>query len=273
MALSREENTMLDQKVAVVTGAGHPRGIGFAIARKLAADGARVVLSDLASTADELEKCAAELRQAGSDARTCTMDVSDAAEVRETLDRVAAEMRGLDILVNNAGIGGGSSQLLEVEPADFSRTMNVNLLGAFHCCQVAVPHMLVAGEGAIVNIASLCGLGAIPEIPIAYTSSKFAVVGFTKAVALEFADRNIRCNAVCPGAINTAMRDTLFQRMAEEHGISVDEARQMEDETIGMARGGEPEEIADCVAYLAGPSASYVTGTAIPVAGGMVPGL
>ena len=151
--------------------------------------------------------------------------------------------------------------------------MNVNLLGAFHCCQVAVPHMLVAGEGAIVNIASLCGLGAIPEIPIAYTSSKFAVVGFTKAVALEFADRNIRCNAVCPGAINTAMRDTLFQRMAEEHGISVDEARQMEDETIGMARGGEPEEIADCVAYLAGPSASYVTGTAIPVAGGMVPGL
>ena len=124
MALSGEENTMLDQRVAVVTGAGHPQGIGFAIARKLAADGACVVLSDLASMADELEKCAAELRQAGLDARTCTMDVSDAADVRETLDRVAAEMSGLDILVNNAGIGGGSSQLLGVEPADFSRTMN-----------------------------------------------------------------------------------------------------------------------------------------------------
>ena len=264
---------MLEQKVAVVTGAGHPRGIGFAIARKLAANGARVTLSDLASVADSLEQGVSELRGSGADAQAYQMDVSDSLNVRETLDRIASDLGGLDILVNNAGIGGGGSQLLDIHPSDFAKTLDVNLLGAFHCCQSAVPHMLAAGEGSIINIASLCGLGAIPEIPIAYTSSKFALIGLTKAVALEFADRNVRCNAVCPGAINTAMRDSLFERMSKEQGITVDDARRLEDATIAMGRGGEPDEIADCVNYLASPAATYVTGTTIPVAGGMVPGL
>lgn len=264
---------MLENKVAVVTGAGHPRGIGYAVCCKLAEYGASVYLTDIPAASEGLERGVETLRAQGCDADYRLMDVTDAEGVRMIVDEVADLRGGLDILVNNAGIGGGGSRLLDIRPEDFEKTLQVNLMGAFHCCRAVVPHMMASGGGSIINVASLCGLGAIPEIPLPYTSSKFAVIGLTKALALDLAEDNIRCNAVCPGAVNTSMRDQLFERVAEEQQISKDEARRLEDETIAMGRGGEPEEIADCVAYLAGDGAAYVTGTAIPVAGGMVPGL
>ncbi|MGI9295952.1 MAG: SDR family NAD(P)-dependent oxidoreductase, partial [Pseudomonadales bacterium] len=128
-------------------------------------------------------------------------------------------------------------------------------------------------SGVIVNIASLCGLGAIVDIPASYTASKFAAVGLTKAISLAYADKGIRCNAVCPGVVNTQMRDQLLERLAEHYDVSIEEAERMENETIAMKRGAEPEEVADAVAYLAGPCAKYVTGVALPVAGGMAAGL
>jgi NAD(P)-dependent dehydrogenase (short-subunit alcohol dehydrogenase family) len=142
-----------------------------------------------------------------------------------------------------------------------------------NCCRAVLPHMQDNRRGAIINIASLCGLGAIPEIPVSYTASKFAVIGFTKAIALEYAPFGIRVNAVCPGAINTDMRTQLFDRIAEEQGISPSEAQAAEDATIAMGRGGEAAEVARAVAFLASENATYITGTAIPVAGGMAPGL
>ena len=115
-------------------------------------------------------------------------------------------------------------------------------------------HQCVKGQGAIINIASLCGLGAIPEIPVSYTASKFAVVGLTKGIALEYAGKGIRCNAICPGAINTDMRTHLFERVAEEQNISTEEARAAEDAMIAMGRGGEPSEVARAVVFLADKS-------------------
>ena len=133
--------------------------------------------------------------------------------------------------------------------------------------------MLVQNGGAIVNIASLCGLGAIEEIPAPYTASKFAAIGLTKAIALQYAEQNIRCNAVCPGVVNTQMRDQLLERMAEDHNITVVEAEQLENNSIAMKRGAEPEEVASVVAFLTSPAAQYITGVAVPVAGGLAAGL
>ena len=267
------ELDLMKGKVAIVTGAGHPMGIGCAIAKKLASLGVAVVLTDITSCEASLRASREVLEAKGATAMDLIMDITRPAEVKRVVTTVVERLGGIDILVNNAGIGGGSSQLLDIKPEAFEKTLEVNLMGTFHCCQAVVPQMLKAGGGAIVNVASLCGLGAIPEIPMPYTASKFAVVGLTKALALEFADRNIRCNAVCPGAVNTFMRDQLFERIAGEQGITVEEARNLEDETIALGRGGEPEEIAATVAYLAGAGASYITGVALPVAGGMAPGL
>lgn len=264
---------LLEGKIAIITGAGHPKGIGCAIAKKLASRGAVVVITDIAASEATLRASREALEQEGATAMELVMDVTQPEVIQKTVRKVIERFGQIDILVNNAGVGGGSSQLLDIELADFERTLQVNLMGAFNCCQAVVPMMLTGGGGAVVNIASLCGLGAIPEIPMPYTASKFAVVGLTKALALEFADRNIRFNAVCPGAVNTFMRDQLFERIASEQDISTEEARRLEDQTIALGRGGEPEEIADCVTYLVSKDASYLTGVALPVAGGMAPGL
>ena len=269
---------MLKDKVAIVTGAGHPKGIGRAIAAKLAGEGATVVLTDIEAARDGLQAGCDALRADGVRALNFVMDVTDSDQVELVLDTVAEQLGRIDILVNNAGKGGGSSELLETQKQDFQRALDVNLIGTFNCCQAVVPYLLRNAvdnlqRGAVVNIASLCGLGAIADIPIAYTASKFAVVGLTKAMAVEYADKGIRFNAVCPGAVNTAMREQLFARLAQEQGISPQQAQDREDATIAQGRGAEPSEIAASVAYLAGPSASYVTGLAMPVAGGMAAGL
>ncbi|MBT3425375.1 MAG: SDR family oxidoreductase [Gammaproteobacteria bacterium] len=269
---------MLTDKVAIITGAGHPMGIGRAIAARLAGEGALVVLTDIEAARDGLLEGCQTLQADGVRARHFVMDVTVPDQVSSVLKSVAKQLGRIDILVNNAGIGGGSSQLLEIQREDFQRTLDVNLMGTFNCCQKVIPYLLSNPadnnqRGSVVNIASLCGLGAIADIPIAYTASKFAVVGLTKAMALEYADKGIRFNAVCPGAVNTSMREQLFTRIAEEQGISPQQAQALEDETIALGRGAEPAEIAASVAYLAGPSASYVTGLAMPVAGGMAAGL
>lgn len=260
-------------KTAIVTGAGQTKGIGRAIALKLAEQGANLVITDLPTATVGLNELKDELEALGVWGLAIAVDVTRPQQVADCMAQTLERFGSIDILVNNAGIGGGSSNFLELSANDFERAYQINLLGAVHCSQAAIPAMCEQGGGAIINTASLCGLGAIPSIPVSYTASKFALVGLTKAIALEFAENNIRCNAVCPGAINTQMRDRLFERIAEEEGISPDQARQNEDATIAIGRGAEPEEVADAVAYLAGPAASYITGVALPVAGGMAPGV
>jgi len=241
-------------KVAIVTGAAHPRGIGAAIAKQLRSNGVIVVTTDL-SDAD------------------MDVDVTDPAQIDRCVESVIAEHGRIDILVNNAGVGVGSANFLEQKAEDLDLTFAVNVKGMVRFSQSVIPQMQSQGSGIIVNIASLSGLRAIPAIPPAYTASKFAVVGLTKAMALEFGSENIRVNAVCPGSVDTQMRSNVMELLAKEEGISVEEAEAAENATIALGRPSSPDEIAAVVAFMCSDDAQYLSGAAIPVDGGMTGGL
>jgi len=240
----------MNGKVAIVTGAGHARGIGAAIAARLSDDGATVITTDI---------------QGGDE----HVDVTDSDRIDDCVAKVIEQHGKIDILVNNAGVGVGSASFLEQSARDFDLSFNVNVRGTMLFSQAVIPHMQKAGGGVIVNVASLCGLKAIPAMPPVYTSSKFAAVGMTKAIAQEFGPDNIRCNAVCPGSVDTQMRANAIELLAQEEGISVAEAEQAENDSIRLGRPAQPAEVASLVAYLCSPAAAYLTGAAIPVDGGM----
>lgn len=246
-------DTRASQKVAIVTGAGHATGIGAASAEALRNQGYTVITFDLQ----------------GADR---SVDVTDPQQVAEAIRTVAADFGQLDALVNNAGVGVGSAHFLEQTSGDLDLTLAVNVKGLVHCCQAAIPHMLQTGGGAIVNVASLCGLRALPAIPHAYTASKFAVVGLTKSMALEFGPNHIRVNAVCPGSVDTQMRAKAIALLAEQEGISLQDAEALENATISLGRAATPSEVATLVAFLCSAEAAQITGAAIPVDGGMTGG-
>ena len=152
-------------------------------------------------------------------------------------------------------------------------TFGVNVKGMMRFSQSVIPHMQTAGVGSIVNIASLCGLRNIPPTPPCYTASKFAVIGMTKAIAQEFGASNIRCNAICPGSVATQMQQQVVALLAEEHNISAEEAEALELNAIPMGRAAHADDIADVAVFLASNLSRYMTGVALPVAGGMSPGL
>ncbi len=251
---------LLKEKVAIVTGAAHPKGIGRAIAEALAREGATVVITDLAG-AEGLEEV-----------NGIPCDVTDPIQVDAAIKRVMDEHGQLDILVNNAGVGVGSGDFLELTEKDWSLSLNVNVCGVANMCQAAIPHMQEGG-GAVINVASLAGLGAMESIPACYTASKFAAVGLTKALSLQFAGDGIRVNAICPGSVITQMHEQSLALIAEEHGVTLEEAQAIEDSHIPLGRSADPAEIASAAVFLASDLSSYVTGTAMPVAGGMAPGL
>ena len=246
-------DTRAAQKVAIVTGAGHATGIGAASAEALRNQGYTVITFDLQ----------------GADR---SVDVTDPQQVAEAIQAVATDFGQLDALVNNAGVGVGSANFLEQTSGDLDLTLAVNVKGLVHCCQAAIPHMLQTGGGAIVNVASLCGLRALPAIPHAYTASKFAVVGLTKSMALEFGPNHIRVNAVCPGSVDTQMRAKAIALLAEQEGISLEDAEALENATISLGRAATPSEVATLVAFLCSAEAAQITGAAIPVDGGMTGG-
>ena len=246
-------DTRESSKVAIVTGAGHPDGIGAASAEALRDQGYEVITFDLE----------------GADH---AVDVTDAQQVAKAIQAVAADFGHLDALVNNAGVGVGSANLLEQTSEDLDLTLAVNVKGLVNCCQASIPHMLQIGGGAIVNVASLCGLKALPAIPHAYTASKFAVVGLTKSMALEFGSNHIRINAVCPGSVDTQMRSKAISLLAEQEGISLEDAEALETSSISLGRAATPSEVAAVVAFLCSENAAQITGAAIPVDGGMTGG-
>lgn len=270
---------LLEGKTAIITGAGHPLGIGAAIARKLAGAGANIVVTDVPSpdTPDtplaQLEERVTEIAVSGGKAVAVNVDVTDEAQIRHCVEQALEAFGSLDILVNNAGVSAGANKFMELSIAHLDLSYNVNLKGVALFSQAAIPHLLKSDAGAIVNVASLCGLGAIETIPVNYTATKFGVVGLTKGIAQEFADQGLRVNAVCPGVVDTQMRRNAIARIAELHDVSAEEAERLEDDSIAMKRAASADEIADAVLYLASPSASYITGVALPVAGGLPPGL
>lgn len=251
---------LLQGKVAIVTGAAHQQGIGRAIAEAFQREGAIVVITDLAGAEGLLDV----------DGIGC--DVSDREQVHAMVARVIEQHGQLDIVVNNAGVGLGSGDFLELTERDWDISFAVNVRGVANVCQAAIPHMRARG-GAIINLASLAGLGAMESIPACYTASKFAAVGLSKQIASQFAADNIRCNALCPGSVVTRMHAQSMALLAEQHGVSVEEAQAIEESQIPLGRSAQPAEIADAALYLASDLSRYVTGTALPVAGGMAAGL
>ena len=263
----------LDGKVAIVTGVTKPKGAGKAIAQQLAEQGASVAITGRQKSLPGAEAIAADFRSAGYKAIAVVADSTDTEQIGAAVDTVVAEFGGLDILVNNAGIGFGSPVLADNEDKHWDANWSVNVKGAVAFVLAVWPHMVERGGGSIVNIASLAGLGANSGMPYPYTASKFALVGVTKQMALEGGGSGIRANVVCPGAINTDMLQQAYAAIAEAEGVSLTEAAALENASIPLGRPSEPSEIADAVAWLAGPHSSYVTGVALPVAGGMSPGI
>jgi NAD(P)-dependent dehydrogenase (short-subunit alcohol dehydrogenase family) len=264
--------TELSSKTALVTGAGRERGIGRAIAVALVERGANVVMTDLAGT-ETLQSVRSQFGSNASKVSFFDADVTCLADGEAAVSHAVTEFGGLDILVNNAGVGRGSPDFLELTEEDWNMSLNVNLRGVVNFCQAAVPELRKSDAAAIINVASLSGLKAIPLIPACYTASKFAVVGLTKQLALQLAPEHIRVNAICPGSVRTDMMQTVMEDIAAAEGISVEDAEAHEAATIALGRAAEPSEIGQVAAYLAGPSGSYVTGEALAVSGGMFNGL
>lgn len=250
----------LDGKVAIVTGAG--RGIGQQIARKLAECGAKVAVVDL--KAEWCEETVAIVKAAGSEAMALGCNVAVSAEVDACVKAVVAQFGTVDIMVNNAGITK-DGLLMRMSDEDWDAVLDVNLKGTFLFTRaVARPMMKNKSPdgtqlgGAIVNIASVVGImGNAGQAN--YTASKGGVIALTKTTAKELGSRNVRCNAVAPGFIQSKMTDVLS-----------DDVKKAYMDTIPLKRFGTAEDIAKCVAFLAGPDASYITGQIISVNGGMI---
>jgi len=242
-----------DGKTAIVTGAA--RGIGLAIARQLAEGGAIVVLVDVLEEA--LQAAAADLPGA-KQVLTYKVDVTDEAAVEKMIEEVAEKTGRIDILVNNAGITR-DDLLLRMDAQQWDLVMAVNLKGTFLATKHACRYMVRQKAGRIVNLASVSGLVGNPG-QANYSASKAGVVGFTRTVARELARKNVCCNAVAPGFIDTDMTQVLPEK-----------AKEMALAAIPMQRMGTAAEVARAVCWLASDEASYVTGHVLPVDGGMAP--
>jgi 3-oxoacyl-[acyl-carrier protein] reductase len=236
-------------QVALVTGAA--QGIGLAIARTLAGCGAAVVLADV-----DAEKAQAAAKTVTGRALGLAMNVAQGAEVTAGIDRVMTEFGRLDILVNNAGITR-DGLLIRMKEEDWDRVIEVNLKGTFSCTKAALGIMIKQRRGRIISIASIVAvMGNSGQAN--YAASKAAIIGFTKSVAREYANRGVTANAVAPGFIATAMTERL-----------PDDVQARLREQIPLGRLGVPEDVAQAVAFLASDAAAYITGQVLHVNGGM----
>lgn len=244
-----------ENRVALVTGAA--AGIGRSTALAFAEQGAAVVVADIDTSGTEA--VAEEIRAAGGRAVAVRCDVTRDDEVKAMVALALSEYGRLDFAFNNAGIEIEHSKLADGDESEFDKIMDVNVKGVWRCMKHEIPAMLEQGEGAIVNTASIAGLGAAPKMSI-YSASKHAVIGLTKSAAVEYAKKGIRVNAVCPAVIDTAM----FRRAAETDPRKAEYAAAMHP----VGRLGKPEEIAGAVLYLCSPEAGFTTGVALPLDGG-----
>ena len=259
----------LDGKVAIVTGASAPRGIGRATARRLVDLGARVVVVDLEPTLPALQQLAESL---GGRAIPLAVDITQRDQIDACIERTRAAYGAIDILVNNAGTTIGARPFLEITASDWEASFRVNLMGAAAFCQAVIPVMVAGGGGAIVNVGSTASLGAEAGFG-AYTATKHGLIGLTKTIAAEFGPDGIRCNAVCPGFVMTDMHAAANQRIARSEGLDPAQVAERRYGTVALRRAASPGEVAEAIVHLASPAASYITGVALPVAGGGTVGL
>lgn len=251
-------NGSLTGKVALVTGAG--TGIGAAIARALAGDGATVAITDIDLAA--AQRVSAELPGASA----FQLDVVDAASSRSTVAAVEASLGPLDILCNNAGVST-MRPLWELSERDWDFNMNVNAKGVFLVTQAALPGMMARRSGCIVNTASMAGKRAAPFLTH-YAASKWACIGLTKSSAVELGPYGIRVNCVCPGFVATSMQERELEWEASLRGKSVEGVIDDYLRLTPLGRMETPEDVAKVVLYLCQPGSEFITGAAIDVTGG-----
>ena len=252
----------LEGIVALVTGAGS--GIGRETASRYGTEGALVVAADLKG--DTAAETAAALEAAGRRATSLQMDVTDAASVKAGVDAVVEQHGGVDVIINNAGITiVGAAH--DMEEDDWDRELAINLKSIYLVSRAAWPHLKQRGGGAILSTASIAGLWAIPA-DAAYCASKAGVIMLTKCMALDGARDRIRAACVCPGYIDTPMIQGYFDDQPDPV-----EARRFATGIHPLGRLGNPEDIAEAFVYLGSPQASWVTGTALVVDGGLTSGI
>ncbi|UCG96797.1 MAG: 3-oxoacyl-ACP reductase FabG [Burkholderiales bacterium] len=239
-------------KVSIITGGA--QGIGLATARKFAAEGAIVAVADVKR--EQVEQAVRELRGGGATAEGFVVDVTKREQIDAMVRQLKARFGRIDVLVNNAGITL-DARLQKMTDAQFDAVIAVNLKGTYNCAQAVVETMVEQGSGVILNASSVVGIyGNYGQSN--YAASKFGVIGLAKTWARELGSKGIRCNAVCPGFIATAILKTIPDKVMAQL-----------TERVPMKRLGRPEEVADVYAYLASDEASYINGAVIEVAGGL----
>ncbi|MFO7310493.1 MAG: 3-oxoacyl-[acyl-carrier-protein] reductase [Bacillota bacterium] len=242
-------------RTALVTGS--TRGIGLAIARRLAAEGAAVAVNGRSQ--EQAEAVAAELRAQGAQAYGFGADLTDGEQAEALVEKVIERFGQLDILVNNAG-ATRDTLFVRMKPEDWQYVLDVNLKSVMHCTRAAVRHMIRRRYGRIINISSVVALTGNPG-QTNYTAAKAAVIGFSRSLARELAGRNITVNVVAPGYIRTDMTAQLSQELQQKY-----------IEQIPMGRVGDPEDVAYAVAFLASDESKYITGHTLVVDGGLTMG-
>ena len=243
----------VDGETAVVTGAA--QGIGEAIAWKLGAEGAAVIIAD--RQAEKAEGVADDLREEGVEALAVDCDVTDRGDTEHMADRAEEEFGGVDILVNNAGVGSAGS-FEDLEPDAWDLVLDVNLTGPYNCSRAVVPGMIERGHGRVINISSMAGRNISYHGAANYTASKWGLIGLTKHMAWDVGEHGITVNAVCPGATETDLT---------REGTT--EAERAETaEKIPVGRWADPEDQAEAVLYFASDAGAFTTGTVLEVDGG-----
>jgi len=277
---TKNENDMklLSGKVALVTGASAPNGIGRAVAHRLADNGASVIVTDIEGEVKVedtqynkttlLESLVQELRDKQSSSMCLNLDVTSSEEIDNCVSAVLNEYERIDILVNNAGTTVGADNFLSTTSDQWKASFHVNILGPMMLSKAVIPHMQKNGGGRIINIGSTGSLGAEAGFG-AYTTMKHGLAGMSKTIAAEFGADGILCNTVCPGYINTDMHQAANQRLAGEHGVSLEEMKKRRYAKVALRDAGTPEDVADTVVYLSGPHSAYITGINLPVSGGV----
>lgn len=270
-------------KTAVITGSGRQKGLGQAIAERLAAEGANIVVTDIGKPRDEattaqhtgstsdMEEVARALRRHGVNVSTFAADVRDREEMRSLAKHAVDEHGSLDIWVNNAGIGYIMSPLLDVTEADWRAVIDVNLTGCFWGLQAAADIMMKSGvKGRIINIASQAAKSGFPFAQ-AYCASKHGLVGLTRSASMELGDHGITVNNVCPNHVTTGLGAWQNEFTSKELGLTQDEYMDRMRAKIPLRRVGLPEDTANAVAFLCSDDAGYITGESLNVSGGEEP--
>ena len=248
----------VENRIAIVTGAGS--GIGQASAIRLAEEGAIVICADI--NGESVNATVKQIIDSGLKAEGRSIDISDSKACTELVDTTAAKFGSVDILVNNAGVNL-PGVFHEVTNETIDRTLNVNVKGAMYLTRAALPHMLKNQRGSIVNMSSVNGLVSEPYLSV-YSASKGAIVMFTRGIALDYAKTGIRCNAICPGWVDTPINHAHAKMLG-----GLDHVYKTIDSFQPIGRPGTSREIANVVLFLASDESSFMTGSIVSADGGM----